>query len=85
MHKKKVCIVGASGMLGQYMVQQALDRGYEVVGVCRLRQLHPLYFIKTPPLKPAVKAKDFGPLSGLLYIREVTPVRGIPIKMGNPG
>src|SRR5919197_4400897 len=32
---KKVCIVGASGKLGQYMVQHALSRGYEVVGVCR--------------------------------------------------
>ncbi|HET7087319.1 MAG TPA: NAD(P)-dependent oxidoreductase, partial [Anaerolineae bacterium] len=31
----KVCIVGASGKLGQYMVQHALDRGYGVVGVCR--------------------------------------------------
>jgi NAD(P)-dependent dehydrogenase (short-subunit alcohol dehydrogenase family) len=31
----KVCIVGASGKLGQYMVLHALDRGYEVVGVCR--------------------------------------------------
>jgi hypothetical protein len=31
----KVCIVGASGKLGQYMVQQSLDRGYDVVGVCR--------------------------------------------------
>ena len=35
MNMKKVCIVGASGKLGQYMVQHALDRDYEVVGVCR--------------------------------------------------
>src|SRR5512136_229482 len=32
---KKVCIIGASGKLGQYMVQHALDRGYQVIGVCR--------------------------------------------------
>jgi hypothetical protein len=31
----KVCIVGASGKLGRYMVRHALDRGYEVVAVCR--------------------------------------------------
>src|SRR5947208_13376970 len=31
----RVYVVGASGKLGQYMVQHALDRGYEVVGVCR--------------------------------------------------
>ena len=31
----RVCIVGASGKLGQYMVQQSLDRGHEVVAVCR--------------------------------------------------
>lgn len=31
----RVCIVGASGKLGQYMVQHALARGYEVAGVCR--------------------------------------------------
>src|ERR1700757_1488906 len=31
----KVCIVGASGKLGRYMVQHALYRGYEVVCVCR--------------------------------------------------
>ena len=31
----KVCIVGASGKLGRYMVQHCLDKGYEVVGVCR--------------------------------------------------
>ncbi|MFW6174849.1 MAG: NAD(P)-dependent oxidoreductase [Chloroflexota bacterium] len=31
----KVCIVGASGKLGRYMVGHALERGYEVVAVCR--------------------------------------------------
>ena len=36
---KKVCIVGASGKLGRYMVQHALDRGYEVVGVCRQQSI----------------------------------------------
>ncbi|MBX2796210.1 MAG: NAD(P)H-binding protein [Myxococcales bacterium] len=38
----KVCIIGASGKLGQYMVQHALDRGYEVVGVCRAKSVHKL-------------------------------------------
>lgn len=31
----KICIVGASGKLGHYMIQHALDRGHDVVGVCR--------------------------------------------------
>ena len=35
----RVCIIGASGKLGQYMVQHALDRGYEVIGVCRERSV----------------------------------------------
>ncbi|MFC1764905.1 NAD(P)-dependent oxidoreductase [Planctomycetota bacterium] len=39
---KKVCIIGASGKLGQYMVQHALDRGYEVVGVCREKSVRKL-------------------------------------------
>ena len=38
----KICIIGASGKLGQYMVQQALDRGYQVVGVCRERSVSKL-------------------------------------------
>ena len=38
----KVCIVGASGKLGQYMVQHALDRSYEVIGVCRERSVSKL-------------------------------------------
>jgi NAD(P)-dependent dehydrogenase (short-subunit alcohol dehydrogenase family) len=32
---RRVCVVGASGKLGTYMVEHALDRGYEVVAVCR--------------------------------------------------
>jgi hypothetical protein len=35
----KVCIVGASGKLGRSMVRHALDRGHEVVGVCRARSV----------------------------------------------
>ena len=35
MIKKKVCIIGASGKLGRHMVQHALDRNYDVIGVCR--------------------------------------------------
>ena len=39
---KKVCIIGASGKLGQYMVQHALDKGYEVSGVCRVKSVEKL-------------------------------------------
>src|SRR4030088_2994016 len=35
----RVCIVGASGKLGRYMVQHALDRDYDVVGVCRQQRV----------------------------------------------
>ena len=38
----RVCIVGASGKLGRYMVQHALDRSYEVVGVCRAQSVDKL-------------------------------------------
>ena len=38
----RVCIVGASGKLGRYMVQHALNRGYEVIGVCREQSVEKL-------------------------------------------
>jgi len=36
---KRVCIIGASGKLGKYMVTHALNKGYEVVGVCRKKSI----------------------------------------------
>jgi uncharacterized protein YbjT (DUF2867 family) len=38
----RVCIVGASGKLGRYMVQHAFDRDYDVVGVCRQQSVEKL-------------------------------------------
>jgi len=32
---KRVCVIGASGKLGKYLVQHSLARGHEVVAVCR--------------------------------------------------
>lgn len=32
---KKIAIIGASGKLGQYMIEQALAKGFQVNGVCR--------------------------------------------------
>ena len=39
---KQVCIVGASGKLGQYMVEHALARGYQVNVVCRAKSVDKL-------------------------------------------
>ncbi|HNT78629.1 MAG TPA: NAD(P)H-binding protein [Anaerolineae bacterium] len=39
---KKICIIGASGKLGQYMIRHCLDRGFEVTGVCRQRSVSKL-------------------------------------------
>jgi hypothetical protein len=39
---ERICIVGASGKLGRYMVRHALEKGYQVVGVCRERSTEKL-------------------------------------------
>lgn len=39
---KKICVIGASGKLGQYMVQHCLEKGFEVVAVCRPQSVHKL-------------------------------------------
>ncbi len=43
---KKVCIIGASGKLGQYMVRHSLDCGYTVTGVCREKSVGKLRTFK---------------------------------------
>lgn len=36
---QRICIIGISGKLGLHMAREALERGYEVVGVCRERSV----------------------------------------------
>ena len=36
---KKVCIVGASGKLGHYMIKHCLERGYQINAVCRAQSV----------------------------------------------
>lgn len=38
----RVCIVGASGKLGQYLIQHSLDRSHEVIAVCRAQSVEKL-------------------------------------------
>ncbi len=71
----RVCIVGASGKLGQYMVRHALDRGYEVVGVCRERSVAKLDAFKGritvipgPTNDPHVIQKAIAGCGGVLTV-----------------
>ena len=71
----KVCIVGASGKLGRYMVQHALDRGYEVVAVCRAQSVGKLdafrdriAIVPGPTDDPAVIAKAVEGCDGVLTV-----------------
>lgn len=38
----RICIVGISGKLGQYMAELALQKGWQVTGVCRPQSQHKL-------------------------------------------
>lgn len=42
MSGKRICVVGASGKLGQYMVDLALTQGWQVTTVCRVQSVHKL-------------------------------------------
>ncbi len=73
--KKRVCIVGASGKLGRYMVQHALERDWEVVGVCRAKSVGKLdefrdrmRIVPGPTNDPAVIADAVKGCEGVLTV-----------------
>jgi uncharacterized protein YbjT (DUF2867 family) len=82
----RVCIVGASGKLGQYMVQHALDRGYEVAGVCREESVAKLdRFNRRITILPGaaddaeVIKRAVAGCDGILVVRRVQPAEKPPL------
>ena len=89
-HTMKVCIVGASGKLGQYMVQHALDRGYEVVGVCREQSVEKLDAFKGRITvfreRPTTARSSSAPSRGATGCSSCSSPRGARVLDGNgPG
>jgi NAD(P)-dependent dehydrogenase (short-subunit alcohol dehydrogenase family) len=79
----RVCIVGASGKLGQYMIQHALDRGYEVVAVCRAQSVEKLdaftgriSVVPGPTNDPEVIKRAVADCAGVLVVLVPRGVHG---------
>jgi hypothetical protein len=79
----RVCVVGASGKLGRYLVQHALDRGYEAVGVCREQSVGKLDAFKGritvvpgPTDDPEVIEKAVAGCDGVLVVLVPRGVHG---------
>jgi hypothetical protein len=79
----RVCVVGASGKLGRYMVRQCLDRGYEVVGVCREKSVGKLAefgdritIIPGPTNDPEVVRRAVAGCDGVLVVLVPMGVHG---------
>lgn len=71
----KVCIVGASGKLGRYMIGHALDRGWQVTGVCRAKSVGKLApfagrmtIVPGPTDDPAVIRRAVAGCDGVLTV-----------------
>jgi coenzyme F420-reducing hydrogenase delta subunit len=71
----RVCIVGASGRLGTYMVEHALNRGHDVVGVCRQESVGKLdayreriEIVPGPTNDPEVIARAVAGCDGVLVV-----------------
>ncbi len=71
----RVCVIGASGKLGRYMIEHALARGYDVVGVCRERSVGKLdrfadriRIVPGPTDDPAVIADAVDGCDGVLTV-----------------
>jgi hypothetical protein len=71
----RVCVVGASGKLGRYMVGHCLDRGYDVVAVCREQSVEKLgdyrdriTIVPGPTDEPAVIRRAVSGCDGVLVV-----------------
>jgi len=71
----RVCVVGASGKLGRYMVQHALDRGHDVFCVCREQSVGKLdsfagrvTIVPGPTSDPDVIARAVAGCDGVLVV-----------------
>ena len=89
---KRICIIGISGKLGRYMTEHALNKGYEVVGVCRPDSVGKLdHFggrIKVIPGRTDDKeviARALKGCDGVLTVLAPWGVKGIRNRYGTSG
>lgn len=80
---RRVCIVGGSGKLGRYLISHCLERGYDVVAVCRERSVGKLADLADritiapgPTDDPAVIARAVAGCDGVLAILVPFGLRG---------
>ncbi|MDQ6523904.1 NAD(P)H-binding protein [Nocardioides sp. LHD-245] len=80
---RKVCVVGGSGKLGRYLIGHCLDRGYDVVAVCREKSVGKLAdladritIVPGPTDDPAVIARAVAGCDGVLTVLVPFGLRG---------
>ena len=79
----RVCVIGASGKLGRYLIRHCLERGHQVVGVCRVQSVDKLAdlgdrvtVVPGPTDDPAVIARAVAGCDGVLTVLVPWGVKG---------